>query len=561
MKILSAIVKNFGSYTNQTIDFEKDRGLYLVSGPMGSGKSTLCDIVPWVLFGKTTKNGLADEVRMWGTKNTIGEVRLQVNGAEMIITRTRAPNDLYFSINKSDLVRGKDLSDTQKLMNEKLGITEDSYFAGAYLHELSSVLGFFTAQAKTRRQIIEELVDLSFAQTLADKITERKSILKIELKELEKTLAELNTKMKSGKDFISILEARSKAWIESSKKALKDTRKKSETFESERFNCCEAMWEFYFRDMQDLKDEIESLENQIQDKKEILNKLSKIKLQLCEIEGEKCPTCGAPKKNEQKFLLIKEKQKLEDSMLRQDQLRVNITQKQKVLDGYENRTNARARTIEEEMKRKNPYNEEILKLESARNPYQDDIRSYLEKDVQFKSEIEEVQELDAYNKQELSDLEVLGEVISVYRIKAVEDTVRQLEFKTNDYLTTYFDAELRVTLNLAETDKIETLLHKDGNECSFTQLSKGQRQLLKLCFGVSIMQVLKNQYGFNLGFMDEALDGLDENFKLKAYTLLEEVATHYDSLYIVEHNEALKNLFLNRYDVTIINGVSHLEKN
>src|SRR5258706_10723800 len=95
-----------------------------------------------------------------------------------------------------------------------------------------------------------------------------------------------------------------------------------------------------------------------------------------------------------------------------------------------------------------------------------------------------------------------------------------------------------------------------------TQLSKGQRQLLKLCFSVSVMQAVSNQHGisFKQLFFDESLDGLDENFKLKACTMLENLALDDTGVYLVEHSMSVKAMINNKYKVGLVNGSSQIEK-
>ena len=54
MQLLSIDLSNFGSYEKLEFDFT-DLGLSLVSGPTGSGKSTLQDGPYWVMFGELLK--------------------------------------------------------------------------------------------------------------------------------------------------------------------------------------------------------------------------------------------------------------------------------------------------------------------------------------------------------------------------------------------------------------------------------------------------------------------------------------------------------------------------
>jgi len=122
MRIISCTAENFASYKKLEFSFDSE-GLALIQGATGSGKSTLCDLVPWVLFGKTAKGGAADEVISWNNKGiTKSLITIETKpGVIYDITRIRGnkSNDLYFTdafINQSP-VRGKDLADTQKMIN------------------------------------------------------------------------------------------------------------------------------------------------------------------------------------------------------------------------------------------------------------------------------------------------------------------------------------------------------------------------------------------------------------------------------------------------------------
>src|ERR1017187_5196358 len=131
MRILSASATNFASYKELAFDFT-NQGLTLVQGATGSGKSTLCDLVPWVLFGTTAKCGTVNDILSWpGDEVTRADVCVEIGGVNYYITRTRGPkakdNDLRWIVDCcwECPKRGKDLVDTQRLINQLLGIDAD----------------------------------------------------------------------------------------------------------------------------------------------------------------------------------------------------------------------------------------------------------------------------------------------------------------------------------------------------------------------------------------------------------------------------------------------------
>ena len=54
MKPIKLTMQAFGAYAGrEEIDFERlDRGLFLVSGPTGSGKTTVFDAIKYALYGE-----------------------------------------------------------------------------------------------------------------------------------------------------------------------------------------------------------------------------------------------------------------------------------------------------------------------------------------------------------------------------------------------------------------------------------------------------------------------------------------------------------------------------
>ena len=63
MKLKKLIVQGFGPFrTAQTIDFAAlgANGLFMISGPTGSGKTAILDAICFALYGETTSEGQAE---------------------------------------------------------------------------------------------------------------------------------------------------------------------------------------------------------------------------------------------------------------------------------------------------------------------------------------------------------------------------------------------------------------------------------------------------------------------------------------------------------------------
>lgn len=541
MRVISCELINFASYKELKFNFT-NQGLALIHGPTGSGKSTLCDAIPWVLFGRTAKGGAVDEVLSWGSNGEAeGTVTVSINPRLNVqVRRTRGKTKdlwvngydpmIYRGYPTTLPIRGKDLNDTQKIINKLIGIDLELYLAGSYFHEFSQTAQFFTTTAKIRRAITEQLVDLSLPIKLQDKVSEKAKEIKEKLLKLQQAIEIADNKAKSLIIRSEDLNDRSNKWqiLQSSQENI--LVKRSSNFIADKDKKLEKL-QIAIRNIDIQPDSyytksIEALQQDMPKK------------------DAPCTHCGAIKPN-------KEYDELE--------IIIEDLKQERVKNGYLFESFANLKDQQEAILiEENPYDEQLLKLKQETNPY---LELYENTAVEFSKEEKLLNDLKADNKDLLtikSDLETLSDITAKFRGILIENTVLDLQTQTNLLLERHFDSEIRLELAIEDADKLNVTMTKDGNTCSYTQLSKGQRQLLKLCFGVAVMKAVANHHGikFHQVFLDEALDGLDEVFKVKAYGLLEALSLDYESVFVVEHSSELKSMFDKKFKIALINGES-----
>ncbi len=536
MRVISCQLENFASY--KKIDFTFDnQGLVLIHGPTGSGKSTLCDAIPWVLFGVTAKGGKVDEVLSWpGISITKGIITLD-NGFK--ITRIRGPkakdNDLF--LGKEAQQRGKDIPDTQRLINALLGMDADLYLSGAYYHEFSKTASFFTTTAKARKELCEQLVDLSLAKRLQIKVSEAKKATAIELSKVDRKRERAESRIELLTERVEVLKHSISVWDTQQTNKIAALTSNFNNFEENKKNHIISE-----------EQELLVLQAEIQPSESFYNRKMALRTEMSETETEVCDKCGASKHNSRRDELRQALHELDKESIRNDN---RIRQKENLI-----------RNIETIKLSVNTYGEELQAAKNADNPY---IIERIETKIFIKKhthEIKSFNEAAITQTLVLEDLDLLSDVVNDFRGVRVKSTISDLQNKTNALLSKHFDAEIRVEFGIPEADKLEVTITKDGNTCVYSQLSKGQRQLLKLCFGVSVMGVVANHHGlsFNAAFIDEGFDGLSDEFKVKAYGLLQTLALEYDSLFVVEHSSELKAMFPKQFEVSLTENGSVIEE-
>ena len=576
MKLGRCEAWNFGSYSHLELDLA-NVGLGLIYGKTGSGKSTIPDIPCWAMFGVTAKNGSADDVRSWQTPNEPTKVVLDVETQEGSITITRirgkaGQNDLYWTENMEMSVqtqqRGKDLSETQKRLSARLGCDAALYLSASYFCDFSPSGSFFTAKAKDRRELFEKIACLDFPVKLAERLSEAKKASKKDLDKTELQLSGISGKLEQLEDSKKDLLIRHQSWGASKAKreatAKASVQKAREALWAAQDNKETSFIEEELKELSTQKPVLKKIQTQYNQHNQVLHTLITERQKLDNVP-EMCPTCLTPQASncarKERISEITRLIKIEssDAVLCEAQ----IDRLESVLD-KEPKLQADLRNLE------NIKARQALSLVQAEKDYAalDEENPFEEALSRLNSELESATKtktsLDAQNRlieRRVSSLGLLYDLSFNLRGELLKKAVADIEISTNGYLERYFDAEIRVSFSANDADNLDVIIQKSGFQCSYKQLSRGQRQLLKLCFAVSIMGAAANSAGVNFSnlWFDESLDGLDDELKVKAFTLFSELETEHESVVLIDHAPAFQNLFSKRYQVIMDSDTSTVE--
>jgi DNA repair exonuclease SbcCD ATPase subunit len=566
MKITELEVTNFCSYPKFSINLD-NLGLSLLYGKTGSGKSTVMDMSCWVLFGVTAKDGAADDVRSWQTPNapTVGQIKVELPGEAITITRIRGrsnQNDLYFTENESNEPhRGKDATETQKIINSKLGIDADTYITGAYFHEFSPTASFFVDKAKDRRALFEKIANLELPKKLAETSSAKRKEVKnlVESKELEyhRLLGTLDSVSKR----VPFIERNLAHWEDTKLLNINRIQSLADNFEEDQVKKVISIENTIIAKNNDIDKLIETIENT---KIKPDNYFDKQLDSLTHVNHDDkiCTACGQTVLQTEKVQELEKKRRDIErartaNVILKTQKENNIRKLQElgnIIKEYESQ-------IEVEKQKINPYVDQIEQEKQRLNPYEADL-------VKLKKELDDTKaiELQIRNqlqnlKNTLTSLNILYDLTSDLRAELLNNAVVLMEKSTNGILEKYFDSEISVQFSLSG-DSLNVAIQKSGYECNFKQLSKGQRQLLKLAFVVSVMKAASNKSGvqFETVFFDEALDGLDETLKIKAFNLFQELEQEHASVLLIDHAQAFQNMFTRKFHVTMAGDISSVEE-
>lgn len=561
MIVKSLYVENFGSYPHFAKDFT-DEGLILIYGATGSGKSTFLDMIPWILYGVTAKDGNVDEVRSWQSPGepTKGTVTLEINHEVLHVTRLRGKagqNDLYWT-ERADTEehRGKDLMDTQKLLEARYGLSAKAFLDSSYFHEFSPTGSFWTASAKDRRKLFEGIAPLEFPAQLATKASDARKEAKKTLEQVELAIARAEGRLehaKASRDDSKRLEVNWGAQKEARATELATKAVRFETdraMEIARLKSCSQEWQTQKdREIDRQVDELMTLEKKIKKSEDFDAEIRQHTAQ------SRCPACQSLPLSANAGIMQLQQQKTANTY------NVKAYEQGKgALKNLDESENPYAEGLQLAKDRQNTYLEQVATIQAETNPFTPQVKKLVQDAKNLETELRLGREGRDGLVHRVSSLTQIYDYSFVLRGQMLLRAVQSIEEATNAYLDKYFDGEIRVGFSLEGSDTLEVAVQKGGHDCVYRQLSKGQRGLLKLCFGVAVMEAVGDKAGTstNMLMFDESLDGLDESLKVRAHGLFAELAARHPSVYLIDHSPGLQNMLDRRYHVTLRGDASEL---
>ena len=193
MRPLKLTIAGFGPYAGvQELNFESlgEKGLYLITGDTGAGKTTIFDAITYALFGEASgENREVDMLRSKYAKEddpTYVELTFQYNGKEYYVRR----NPAYTRLKKSGSGTTNQLADAflrypdghevsklkevDKSIREIIGLTREQFSQVAMISQ-GDFRKLLQADTKERQKIFRDIFGTGLFVTLQIRLKERSS--------------------------------------------------------------------------------------------------------------------------------------------------------------------------------------------------------------------------------------------------------------------------------------------------------------------------------------------------------------------------------------------------
>ena len=199
--------KNFLSTGSEYLEIQLDRTpSTLIVGQNGAGKSTLLDALSFGLFGKAHRDIKKDQlINSINKKQTMVEVEFQTGGQDFKIIRGIRPGKFEIWQNNRQINQASNARDHQKFLEQNILKLNHKSFHQIVVLGSSSFIPFMQLPAWSRRDVIEDLLDINVFSKMNQILKERNATIKNNLVDINHNLELVKTKMLAQEKYIKDL--------------------------------------------------------------------------------------------------------------------------------------------------------------------------------------------------------------------------------------------------------------------------------------------------------------------------------------------------------------------
>ena len=221
--------KNLLSTGNEFTEIQFDRSpTTLIVGQNGAGKSTLLDALSFGLFGKSHRDIKKDQlVNSINKKHCVVEVEFKIGSSEFKIHRSIKPGKFEIYQNGNLINQSSSVRDYQKFLEQNILKLNHKSFHQVVVLGSSSFIPFMQLPSHSRREVIEDLLDINIFSKMNGLLKERNGKIKEEIKDLSYQIQLVNSKIDTQNKYIKNLESLNEGQIDGKRKTIREHKRLS----------------------------------------------------------------------------------------------------------------------------------------------------------------------------------------------------------------------------------------------------------------------------------------------------------------------------------------------
>ena len=559
--------KNFLSTGNQFTELSfTEHTTTLILGTNGTGKSTMLDALTFSLFGKPfRKINKPQLVNSVNEKDCLVEVEFSIGGTKWKVVRGIKPNTFEIWRNNSLLDQSASAIDQQKWFEQNVIKMNYKSFTQIVILGSSNFIPFMQLPTNSRREVIEDLLDIKIFSSMNVILKEKIRQVKEEVKVFQLKKESLEDKVKMQKNFIEELESRAAENIKKKESEISELLVEENKFMNENIKIVEELDDFnkVLNSYVGATDKLRKLGNL---KGKISNKVSTItKEHKFFTENTVCPTCDQA--IEETFRI----NRINDAQTKAKELQSGFKELEEAIKEEEERERQFTALSKEISKLNNDISQNNVRIAGCQRQIsnlESEVQRTTEQLANRNTEDEKLETFKDNLKTTYDELLNKKETINYYdfsfsllkdggvKSKIIKKYLPLINQQVNRYLQ-MMDFYINFTLDEEFNETVQSPIHENFSYSSFSEGEK-MRIDLALLFTWREVARMKNSVNTNLLIMDEvfdsSLDGLGTEEFLKIIRFVIQDA----NIFVISHKSDLHDKFANVLRFEKIKGFSRM---
>ena len=523
----------------------------LIIGSNGAGKSTILDALTFVLFNRPFRRiNKPQLVNSVNEKNCVVEIEFSNNNRQYLVRRGIKPNIFDIEVDGKLLDKRGDDRDNQQTLEENILKVNYRSFTQIVILGSSTFVPFMQLSAAHRREVIEDLLDISVFSSMSSIVKDRTRTIRDELKILDIKRSSLKEKGEMQAKFIDDITKRGEANIDKKRESIKQHMLEQQQLQE---SCVEVLGEIETlnQELEELKGagdklrKLGGLKGKIQQKITTLSKNHKFFS-----DNTSCPTCTQDideilRQNKLTELGSEAKtlkagyQDLETAIADEEAREANFTEVSgNVLDLNRKLTSNNTNIAN--------INKNISNLETEVESIRESIENQdeaKEKLSNIASNLANVSEKRTEFNIEMESYKFLNELLKDGGVKTniIKKYIPLINKHVNKYLQMM---EFYINFNLDEEFN-ETVVSPIHERFSYSSFSEGEKMRIDLALLFTWREVarVRNSVNTNLLVMDEVFDSSLDGFGTEEFLKIIRYVVKDANVFIISHKTELHERF------------------
>ncbi len=544
--------KNFLSTGNHYSEIQLDEhSTTLIVGTNGAGKSTVLDALTFGLFNKPfRKISKGQLVNTTNEKDCRVEVEFSIAETEWKVVRGIKPN--LFEIHRNGLCMDQfsNANDQQKWLEKNVLKMNYKSFTQIVILGSSTFVPFMQLTASTRREVIEDLLDIRIFSSMNSLIKDKIREIKEEVRTLDLKKESLNDKVAMQKNFINELESESQGRIEDNKKKMKSIGDEICVLINQNEHTDDQIY--------GLTEDQEKLTGSKQKLVELGMLRGKISQRVSTITKDHkfftdhtvCPTCGQD--IEEEFRI----NKIAGAQDKAKELQSGYKELEEAIKKEEEREHQFTQLSQEITKLTHGISKNNTKIAGYQRQQQDlesEIQTITDKLANRNTEHEKLEEFNERLRETYESVASKKETIQYYnfsygllkddgvKTKIIKKYLPLINQQVNRYLQ-MMDFYINFTLDEEFNETIQSPIH---DNFSYSSFSEGEKMRIDLALLFTWREVarMKNSVNTNLLIMDEVFDSSLDGFGTEEFLKIIRFVIKDANVFVISHKTGMDDRF------------------